>query len=221
MSKPVAWSYSALTAFETCPRRYYLTKVSKDVVEKQTAATLHGNAVHKAIELDIKGEEPLPAKYADYKPMIDRIKMAPGKKEAEQKIALTRDFQPTTFFAKNVWMRAILDFALVKPKTALILDWKTGKPKVDSDQLELFAATAFVVYPHIETVKTGFAWLGNDKLTTATYQRDESPVIWQKFTRRVARLEHAVSSGDFPPKPSGLCREWCPVGRQRCEFCGE
>lgn len=220
MNKPVTWSYSALNAFETCPRRYYLTKVSKEVQEKQTTATLHGNEVHKAIELHIKGQQQLPNKYEQYRPMLERLKNVRGKVEAEQKIALTRDFKPTTYFAKDVWMRAVLDYSAVQTKSALILDWKTGKPKSEPDQLELFAATAFTVHPHIETVKTGFVWLGHDKIDTAEYRRDEAPVIWQKFTRRVARIEHAVSSGDFPPKPSGLCREWCPVGRQRCEFCG-
>jgi hypothetical protein len=221
MNKPLTWSFSSLNAFETCPRRYYLTKVSKEVVEKQTAATMHGNAVHKALELDLNGEQALPKKYADYAPMMKRIKMTKGNKLAEQKLGLTRDFKPTAFFAKDVWLRSVLDVTIVQPTRAIVLDYKTGKPKTDIDQLKLFAGVAFQVYPRIETVDAGYIWLGHDKLDKQTFHRDEAPIIWQDFTRRVARIEHAVSSGDFPPKPSGLCREWCPVGRNLCEFCGD
>ena len=45
------WSYSALTSYETCPKRYQLTRVTKQVTEPQTEATRWGNEVHKALEL--------------------------------------------------------------------------------------------------------------------------------------------------------------------------
>jgi hypothetical protein len=220
MNKPITWSYSALTAFETCPRRYYLTKVSKAVQEPQTKATLHGNEVHKALELAVSGQQALPTKYMDYAPIVKRVAMTPGKKMVEQKIGMTRDFKPTTFFARDVWLRAVWDVAIVQPKTAIILDWKTGKPKPDSDQLKLFAATAFMQMPQLEKVKTGFVWLGHERVDNDEFTPDDVPAIWQEFTTRVQRIEHAAKSGDFPPKPSGLCREWCPVGKKLCEFCG-
>jgi hypothetical protein len=189
-------------------------------VEKQTEATLYGNAVHKALELDLKGEQPLPEKFKDYRPLTQRIKMTPGKKIVEQKIALTKGFAQTTYFGNDVWLRAVIDVGVIQPTKAVVMDWKTGKPKTDSDQMKLFAAVAFQTYPHIESVDTAFVWLGHNKIDKQTFKRDETPVIWQDFTRRVSRIEHAVKSGDFPPKPSGLCREWCPVGRKLCEFCG-
>ena len=55
-----AWSYSALTAFETCPRRFELTRVTRQVKEPQTEATIWGNEVHKALELFAKDGKPLP-----------------------------------------------------------------------------------------------------------------------------------------------------------------
>ena len=51
MVKPTRpWSYSALSAFETCPRRYQLTRVTKEVVERQHEASIWGNKVHKHLE---------------------------------------------------------------------------------------------------------------------------------------------------------------------------
>lgn len=218
--KGVQWSYSSLTAFETCPRRYYLTKVSKQVQEPQTTATIHGNEVHKAIELDLKGQQVLPEKYSAYKPYVDAVKLAPGKKIVEHKIALTGNLTPTTYFGKDVWMRSVIDAGVIGTKYGVLVDWKTGKRKTDSEQMRLFAAVGFTVFPFLDKIKTGFAWLPAKVMDEEEFTKADVPAIWRDFSIRVQRLEHALRSDDFPPKPSGLCREWCPVGRKLCEHCG-
>ena len=55
-----AWSYSMLTAFETCPHQFYRVRVLKDVVEEQGEAALWGDRVHKALENRVRDQEPLP-----------------------------------------------------------------------------------------------------------------------------------------------------------------
>ena len=72
MSKP--WSYSMLTSWESCPRRHYLTRVAKVVVEPQTEATTHGNAVHKALEVSVRDALPLDRKYKQYEPLVETIR---------------------------------------------------------------------------------------------------------------------------------------------------
>jgi ATP-dependent exoDNAse (exonuclease V) beta subunit len=215
-----AWSYSYLQAFETCGRRFYLTKILKTVVEPQTEATISGNQVHKAIEQHIKGEQWLPEKYKRYIPIVEAVKASPGIKHVEYKFGLTKQLHTTGFFAKDVWVRGVYDLAAVKPNTVTIVDWKTGKPKSDTDQLELFAVTAFSVFPHAKTIRTAYAWLGHDRLDAAQYTRDDAARLWDNFKSRVQRLETAIEDEKFPPKPSGLCRAWCPVTKNQCEFSG-
>ena len=215
-----AWSYSALSAYETCPKRYFLTRVTRAVVERPSTATEEGNAVHKALELYVKGERELPAKYESYRAMAERIKNSPGEELSEQKVALTKDFKPTTFFAKDVWLRAVLDVVIVRDDSVIVLDYKTGKRKFDHDQLELFAATSFTLWPFVNRVQTGYIWLKEGKVDRKDYTPSEAPVIWQNYKRRVSRIEHSLETGDWPARPSGLCRNWCPVGRSRCEHCG-
>lgn len=198
-----------------------MTKIAKVVSEPQTDATKNGNDVHRALEKAVKGDEGLGHKYAQYQPLVTRIRSASGEKQTEYKFGLTSSFKPTTFFANDVWVRGVIDLAILRSKSAIVLDYKTGKPKTDDDQLSLFAAVSFARFPNIEEVHTGYAWLGHNKLVTSVYKREESPLIWQGFVGRVKRMEHAAMSGDFPPKPSGLCREWCPVGKKNCEFCGK
>ena len=60
------WSYSALTAYETCPKRYQLTRVTKQVVEPQNEATKWGKRSTQSIGTVYKGQKPLPKSLEDY-----------------------------------------------------------------------------------------------------------------------------------------------------------
>lgn len=215
-----AWSYSALTAFETCPRRYKLTRITREVVEPQTESTLHGNAVHRAMERAIKGTEPMPAKYDAYRPLALRCAQATGEKLVEFKFAVTSSLKPTTYFGTDVWCRGVIDFAAVRDERAVMIDWKTGKPKPDTDQLKLFAAALFAHRPRLQTATTGFVWLAYDRVDTDTYTRGEATAIWQEFLPRVQRMRAAELEDNYPPVPSGLCKQHCPVRRHQCEFSG-
>lgn len=223
MNKPVAWSYSSLTAFETCPKRYYLTKVSKQVQEPQTEATLWGNKVHKALELRLTHNKPLPETMAGFEPLAQTVveRAKGGKIGAEQKMALTANFRPTTWFAKDVWVRGITDFTVEKGDKMFIGDWKTGKPTPESAQLKLTAAMTFAHKPYINTIINSFVWLKSGGTTNAVFTRDDVPEIWQEFMPRVQRLEHAMAENKFPARPSGLCAKWCPVGKALCDHCGK
>lgn len=215
------WSYSSLTAFETCPRRFKITKIDKLIREPQTEATLHGNEVHKALELAVAGTKPLAEKYAPYSSMVNKLLAAPGTKKTESKFALTSAFAPTEFFAPNAWVRGVIDLAILNPKSALILDYKTGKPKPDHDQLRLFAATTFAQHPYLKRVTTGYLWLAYNRLDKDTFTRHDIPGIWKDFLPRVQRIMRAEETSEFPPRPSGLCGSWCPVGKSLCNFCGK
>lgn len=212
----IAWSYSRLTAFETCPRRFHITQVTKLVVEPQTEATIHGNEVHKALENYVGGAAPLPEKYEPYRAVADKIIAAPGKKLLEYRFGLTRGLRPTDFFAKDCWVRGVLDVAVVNPKTVVVLDYKTGKRKADHDQLGLFAMAGTVLWPFAEKIKTGYIWLQSGQMDTKEYTQDDRVPLAQEFAARAQRLEDAFAKDNWPARPSGLCG-WCPVGTQNCE----
>lgn len=216
----VPWSHSSMDAFETCPRRYMLTKVKKSVKEPPTEATKHGNAVHDAMAKAIKGEQALPPKYEGYTKYVDMVRRSPGTKTIEEKVALNKDFKQTSFFAKDAWLRVIVDAAIVFDDRAVLLDWKTGKRKM-SDQLALSAAVGFALWPFVKKIETAFVWLPDRKVDKETFAREEAPALWSPIFVKLERMERAHATDTFPPKPSGLCKKWCPVGRANCEFCGE
>lgn len=220
MSKPFTWSYSSLTAFETCPWRYKLTRVTKQAAEKQYDHRSEGNQVHKLLENAVSDGTPLPEGYGSWQRVVDRIRVSGGRVETERKIALTPQFTETTYFGKDVWFRTAFDLRVTLPDRTVILDWKNGKRKMDPDQLRLYAGVEFKVRPNVDTVETAYAWLRDKKIDRESFKRDQAPEIWQEFSMRVGRIEHAIKTDTFPKRPSGLCREWCPVGRALCEHCG-
>lgn len=219
-TKPVAWSYSALTSYETCPRRFYLTRISKQVVEPESEAIKWGNTVHKALELYAKDGQPPPEDLKSYTKYVDKLFTYEGKQIVEYRMAIDKAFRPTDFFAKDVWCRGIVDIGVIGDETAYLLDWKTGKRKVDSQQLALMTAMAFAHFPWVEKVVSGFVWLKPKKFDKEVFTRDDISEIWNEFLPRVKRLEIAHAENKWEPKPSGLCKQWCPVGRKLCEFCG-
>lgn len=220
MNKPIAWSHSVLESFETCAYRHYLTKVTKEVVEGQSAEMAAGNHVHRALEHRVKNGTPLPAD-VPYEGIATRLLKAAvgGKIEAEQKMALDANFNPVSFFSKQpaVWVRSITDVTITKGDRALILDYKTGKPKHNSEQLKLSAVVTFHHLPWIKEITNSFMWLKTGEVTKDKFTREDMPAIWQGFFPRVQRLEIAYAENKWPKKPSGLCKNWCPVPHSKCE----
>lgn len=220
MPSVTPWSFSSLNAYEQCPHRFRLTRITKQVKEPQTQATIEGNEVHRAMEHAVGGTTALPTKYEKYQPIVDRLRAASGNKLLEYRFGLTSALKPTEFFGADVWVRGVLDVAIVKPDVGVILDYKTGKRKVDGDQLRLFALAGLSLWPHIPRVKTGYVWLQSSMMDTDTFDRTQSTEIHREFSARVHRMVVSEQSDSWPKRPSGLCRQYCPVGRSLCEHCG-
>jgi hypothetical protein len=216
--KSPGWSYSALTKFETCPRQYALVRVYKKVKEQYSAPASWGVDVHKALELRVLNKIPLPEALQKWEPLVAKFDTGQGQVHVEHKVALTRNLTQSEWRSPSTWVRAVIDLVADRGKHAVLLDWKTGKVRPGTDQLKLTAAIWMSMRPWVERVKTGFAWLAHNKMTREEFSRDDVPVIWADFMARVHRLDEAYDRDRWPPKPSGLCRGWCPVGREHCEF---
>ena len=221
LARILPWSYSSLQQYETCPRRVKIIKIDRKLKEPMSQQMIWGNEVHKALELALKGTNALGPRFAMYAPIINKLRATPGVIEAERNFALTASFRPTDYWAPDAWVRGKADVTITQAKTGYLFDYKTGKPKEDNDQLNLFAAVLLAEKPHLERARTGYIWLANNKVDASVVERAATPIIWQDFSSRVARMVHSVETDDFPPRPSGLCKDYCPVGKSNCEFCGK
>lgn len=221
MKPKVSWSYSSLTAFEMCPRRYYHTKIAKDVIEPQNTSAQWGDTVHKALEARIKTKSPLPPGMEKWESIAAKFDSPKGRVFTEKQICLNQQFRETGWFSKDAWLRGVIDVGVDAGPKMYMADWKTGKRSTDNKQLMLFAALAFETFPYVNRVKTQFIWLKENKVDSKDFNREDLPLIWQEFLPRVSRIEKAIDDDKWPPKPSGLCKGWCPVGKDKCEFSGK
>lgn len=202
------WTYSRLSAFETCAKQFYHTKVLKDIVEGETAATIWGKKVHTAFENAMNDGTPLPEGMTHWQGLADKFAALPGTKLVEHKYAVDRNFQPSEWGA--AWSRGIGDLVVVHKDRAIIADWKTGKRK-PTEQLDLYAGYIKAYHPEVKVVQTAFVWLKTRQITKKTMGIEEVPIIWQGFLPRVRRMERAYEQDAWPAKPSGLCKLYCPV----------
>lgn len=210
----LAWSYSGLKTFQSCPKKYYHLKVLKDVREDETEAIRYGKDAHKAAELYVKNGTDLPGKYEFMRAQLDKLKSLEGEKYCELKCGLTKDLEPCDFFAKDVWLRAVIDLVIVNEETgvARVIDYKFGKSKnADISQLQLMALVVFKTFPNINKVRAGLLFCPEDKLIPTKYEAENSGEMWMSWLPEVARLEQAYKSDVWNANPSGLCKAWCSV----------
>lgn len=222
MTKSFSWSYTALAQFEQCPLRYKLQRVTKQVKDSDSAASLWGKRVHSSLDAYLSKDVPLPEGMQQHQVLADKIKARPGKRYSEQQLALNSSYEPTKWFGADAWVRGVVDVAIKTPSGERMFmgDWKTGARKEDVPQLKLFAGIGFAHWPTVQTITTAYIWLKEGMVDAKTFTRDQVPEIWSEFLPRVRRIELAIANDQFPPKPSGLCRKHCPVGKVFCEHCG-
>lgn len=215
----VAHSHSAMNTYELCPKKYFEEKIRKSVPWEESEASRYGKEVHKAFELYVDKGKELPFGMQHYGKYLDQFVKAPGLKLVEQKMAINKNFESTGYFDDDVWFRGQADLIIINGKTAVVVDYKTGKLSNNFDQLELMAATAFCLDKNIERIVATFFWTKNKATTVNAYTRQDAMDIWAKFMNKAKRLERAVINTEFPAKPNGLCKNYCGV--KDCPYNGE
>lgn len=209
----LAHSFSSVTLFETCPYRYMRQRITKDVKDEPGEASLYGERVHGSLEARLRDKTQLPVETARHEPLCVAIERAAegGELLVEQEMTLDESLSPTGWWDKSAWLRSKLDVLVLKGRTAIDIDWKTGKRKPDFSQLRLFALQTFRHYPQVDTVKSAFIWLRDGKQDQETYTREQANAMWAEWIGRIRRIYDALESDKWPKKPSGLCRGYCPV----------
>ena len=188
-------------------------KIAKDYTEKETEAMLYGTLFHEAAENFVKDDTPIPEKFKYAESALTNLKNKPGKKLCEYKLGLTEDLEPCGFFDENVWFRGIADLIILDGDTAWVVDYKTGKSAryADKGQLELMALATFKHFPEIKKVKAGLLFVIAKTLVKDSYEDTVAPILWKKWLSDYARMEKALETNTWNPRPSGLCRQHCAV----------
>jgi len=210
-----AWSYSSIKTFDQCPKKYFHLKVIKDVKDTMGPEAIYGTKAHTAAEDYIKHGTPIPERFAIMRPVVETLAKFPGEKHAELRLGVRKTgtgYEPTTFFAKDVWWRGIVDLLIVNDSTAHMIDYKTGKNAkyADMKQLDLMAGAIFVHYPEVMKIKSGLAFVVSNEFPKKTHTREHLDKYMSVFDDQLDQLEAALDNGVWNPKSGALCG-WCPV----------
>ncbi len=213
MTKPIAWSYSTLSLYQQCPKKYYHLKVAKDIKEPQSEAMLFGNEIHKIAENYVVNGTPVPEKYKQIEAALESVRNIEGEKLCENKLGLTPELEPCGFFDKNVWWRGIADIIILQGDRALTIDYKTGKKSqyADLKQLEVVSLAIFKHFPQVKKVKAGLMFLFADDFVKADYHAEAQEELWGPWFSEVGQLQASVENNIWNAKPNFTCRGWCPV----------
>jgi hypothetical protein len=212
-NKSIPWSYSSITLFQQCPKKYYHLRVAKDIVEPETEVLLYGTRVHEAAEKFVRDGEDLPPEFSQFHPPLEKLRDMPGEKYCEHKMGITERGEPCEFFSPQVWLRGVADLIVVDGDKARIIDYKTGKSAkyADTKQLDLMALCTFAHFPQVNEIKGGLLFLVCHDLVKRSYTRDDVLGIMRDWTANYSWLSKTYKENVWNPRPNFSCRSYCPV----------
>jgi len=212
-------TFSKLDNFETCPRQYHARYVAKSVAFVPSEESKYGDRFHEAMEQRICFGGCLPEEFRDYEDVAATIDSEfVGDRYCEIGLAVDKDFRPCVYNDPNFYIRGVIDYLVVDGIHGRAFDWKTGKVK-RTDQITLMALLALANFPQLQYVRGAFVFFRYNDVIKEVVLRRQVDELWNNFKRRFEAVESAIANDKFIPKPSGLCRKWCPV--TSCEFNGQ
>jgi len=210
------FSFSFLDRFyNVCPEQARRDFVTKDY-KKPFLQVAGGIDDHRALESRIKHGEGLPPGASPAAEPMVRALEARGPIQAEAAFAVDKHLHPVRFFDNDrAWLRGKYDVVQRFGARAFIGDWKTGKTKEASDQLEIGALLLMESDPAVETVTGANLWLKAGKVGQPyTFTRAEKGARWAKWVGKMNAVEKLDPDKVWDKREGPLCN-WCP--NRECE----
>ena len=214
------FSYSRLTTYEDCPRRFYYQYIEK-IEQKETVPLLLGKAIHAAVERKIAGDSFESAlvqgmasvdfnsevPYQDMEFMLGNVPDAiTGETEVYFKIPLNHN--------ETIFLQGFIDVV----NTDEIIDWKSNRKIFainDTTQMALYAYALQQLYGYDE-VKARMYFLRFRKESKFVYDRQTTAYAksWAldlalEIQEQLGRLNFEYYEHVFLPQLSSKCR-YCP-----------
>jgi hypothetical protein len=251
--KHAPWSYSKADSALSCPFLYHQQYVEKHKPEGAVNLPMEvGNVAHRIVELALKG---LPVDTAfdrivaqgnllyevqvgvqiyreaieDFVKGYETFQKTQGvtKTHVEAQLGFTADLKPAGFFDNdNCLFRGKVDvLALLRNKTAIVIDHKTGMPKPIRDharQFEVYSVLTVVNFPEVTSVRGAVHNMKADKNKkgTRTDWAPEYPVeavqgtVWNSIVEWLTKAGESAETQE--PRKSWKCKNcvykpMCPL----------
>ena len=208
-------TYTFYNDFINCPHKAWHKHVLKDVPFEITPELEHGRKVHTALEDRINKGIDLDPDFLGHVNVVCEVfdslsEVIPVR--AEYFIGMRSDGTGCTWDDSKVWFRGKLDVAVMTPKVAWLIDWKTGKPREDPFELECQAMLLHATHPSIIELIGEYYWV-KEKRFGKRYELNPVKAFERvmKLYNKVCQYENMMN---WPKQSSPLCA-WCPV--KECE----
>jgi len=219
--KNFSWSPSAISDYILCPQQYAARRFYETLPYVETEAMRAGTVEHKHLEDRLRDKRPLPEGFTRGEKYCRAIEKSAqgGKLFTELQLAIDRDMRRVKWFDKSAYGRCQIDVLALKGANSFQGDWKTGNIKENSLQLKINACFVSLLYPEIEEFILRYIWLKHDAATGEVFTKSQIPSLWDEILGWVRRMEDAWQTETFPPRASGLCKNYCAVSS--CRYCGK
>jgi CRISPR/Cas system-associated exonuclease Cas4 (RecB family) len=225
----IALSYSRLSTFELCPRKFRAQYIDKDYPDDSDNFFFKkGQRKHKQLEHYVLSKgNPLSGGTMRFDddveamfPMIDNICSAMPDFQAEQQLAVDHDFNPCDWFGKNVMYRAIVDFrAIAEAASSMtVIDWKSGKVREydakPTGQLHLTSAIMFSHHEAINHILAAYAFIEHRQMIKQPFYRNQHKGLMDTFFQAHEKVN---AEKDWNPTQNEYCK-YCLLTNKQCKF---
>ena len=223
--KPVkrieAWSYSRLKQYRTCPRQSKLAVIDK-LPRSGTPgpALVRGGEAHTYLQSVTTGiAKPNRREFRWATKQLLEI-VGYHEFDVERQWAVTRRWEEAEWYARNTWLRVVIDFVAYDGDTRMmVVDHKTGKVREEEtlEQLSLYALVTLVIFPKLEEVVAAAWFVDHELEIKATWERKQLPELKKYWLYESKKL---LADRSFAPSPSNVCR-WCDFSKAKggpCEY---
>ena len=230
------YSYSKISSFVSCPRKFKYNYIDKLGVFKPSLALEKGSRVHQLLENfdKIKETKELPSYKFKLTPpesqgdvdkvAFDFMKSDLGKRYLtecdvigdEVKFGLDAKLTPCSYYSKSAIMRGAIDKLVKIDDKLIIIDWKTGKYPAqeyhDNSQSVMYAIWAFREYPEINEIEATYVYVEHDSEHKYIFLRKYLQNYVTSYSDKIVKIE---KEEEFPKIKHVLC-DWCDF-QEHCD----
>jgi len=198
----MAYSYSAIKQYEQCPAQYKFSRIDR-LPQPSGDAAARGTMIHTEIEAVFKGGLPLVSDHIQHLlPMLEKWKGMNA--QSEMQFSIDAKWAAVEYKDPSAWFRGVIDLYIEQDNKATVRDFKTGKDRDYTDQVETYAGVVLSTKPHIDEVSLAIDFIDLKKTREyKTIERKDLPALQEKLTDRINKLK---TESIFSANPSGLCR---------------
>lgn len=246
-TRTLQFSYSSTGSYKTCPRQFKHLNLRGDYQSPEHPATIRGSEMHDSLEDAINyGTD---YEYHDYQWILDDFREQTGLKVPEMQLGTDINWNAVAYDHEDSWYRGKIDMTCINGTHADVTDLKTGKRRIEvasefekwliplheqgmktapkilanARQASDYALLIFLHFEELETITFRFVWSDVEGIPYDTFNFDRTrdlPNLSKTLLYLPTLILRSQKLDDFPPNPSGLCYQHCPVSRDECEYVG-